>query len=206
MESLNKVGIMGGTFNPVHNGHIALAQCAYETLSLDKVLFMPSGKSYMKNDVLDAEHRIAMIERAIAPYPYFELSNIEVNRAGNTYTYETLELLKQQHPQIRYYFIMGADSLFHIETWKNPEVIFSLSTLVCSVRDEYHMEELENKRDELIRKGADVILLQMPKIDISSSDIRNRVARGLTINEFVPDSVSRYILQEHLYEEDKEIS
>ena len=119
-----------------------------------------------------------------------------MNRAGNTYTYETLELLKQQHPQIRYYFIMGADSLFHIETWKNPEVIFSLSTLVCSVRDEYHM----------IRKGADVILLQMPKIDISSSDIRNRVARGLTINEFVPDSVSRYISQEHLYEEDKEIS
>ena len=74
------------------------------------------------------------------------------------------------------------------------------------MRDEYHMEELENKRDELIRKGADVILLQMPKIDISSSDIRNRVARGLTINEFVPDSVSRYISQEHLYEEDKEIS
>ena len=74
------------------------------------------------------------------------------------------------------------------------------------MRDEYHMEELENKRDELIRKGADVILLQMPKIDISSSDIRNRVARGLTINEVVPDSVSRYISQEHLYEEDKEIS
>ena len=74
------------------------------------------------------------------------------------------------------------------------------------MRDEYHMEELKNKCDELIRKGADVILLQMPRIDISSSDIRNRVARGLTINEFVPDSVSRYISQEHLYEEDKEIS
>ena len=155
MNLLNKVGIMGGTFNPIHNGHIALAQSAYKTLALDKVLFMPSGKSYMKNRVLDARQRIAMIDRAISPYPYFELSTIEVERAGNTYTSETLRLLNQQNPQIHYYFIMGADSLFHIETWKDPEIIFSLSTLVCAVRDEY-----DNPNIGVIESGAKVAAAQ----------------------------------------------
>lgn len=200
MNLLNKVGIMGGTFNPIHNGHIALAQSAYETLALDKVLFMPSGKSYMKNRVLDARQRIAMIDRAISPYPYFELSTIEVERAGNTYTSETLRLLNQRNPHIHYYFIMGADSLFHIETWKDPETIFSLSTLVCAVRDEYDHDDLEKKRIELGQKGADIVLLNMPEINISSSDIRNRVSQKLPISSLVPGDVAKYILQEHLYE------
>ena len=200
MNLLNKVGIMGGTFNPVHNGHIALAQSAYKTLALDKVLFMPSGKSYMKNCVLDARQRIAMIDRAISPYPYFELSTIEVERAGNTYTSETLQLLNQQNPQIHYYFIMGADSLFHIETWKDPEIIFSLSTLVCAVRDEYNHDDLEKNRIELVQKGADIVLLNMPEINISSSDIRKRVSQKLPISSLVPDDVAKYILREHLYE------
>lgn len=200
MNLLNKVGIMGGTFNPIHNGHIALAQSAYKTLALDKVLFMPSGKSYMKNRVLDARQRIAMIDRAISPYPYFELSTIEVERVGNTYTSETLRLLNQQNPQIHYYFIMGADSLFHIETWKDPEIIFSLSTLVCAVRDEYDHDDLEKKRIELGEKGADIVLLNMPEINISSSDIRKRVGQKLPISSLVPDDVAKYIRQEHLYE------
>ena len=161
---------------------------------------MPSGKSYMKNRVLDARQRIAMIDRAISPYPYFELSTIEVERAGNTYTSETLRLLNQQNPQIHYYFIMGADSLFHIETWKDPEIIFSLSTLVCAVRDEYDHDDLEKKRIELGEKGADIVLLNMPEINISSSDIRKRVGQKLPISSLVPDDVAKYIRQEHLYE------
>ena len=200
MDLLNKVGIMGGTFNPIHNGHISLAQSAYESLSLDKILFMPSGKSYMKSSVLDAKHRVNMIKCAISSYSYFELSTVEVERAGNTYTSETLKLLKQQNPQTHYYFIMGADSLFHIETWKNPEVIFSLSTLVCAVRDEYNYEDLEQKRKELSQKGANIVLLDMPEINISSSDIRKRVNQKQSISAFVPDAVVKYILQEHLYE------
>lgn len=201
MKQLKKVGIMGGTFNPIHNGHLLLAKAAYEALQLDKVLFMPSGKSYMKNRVLCSDKRVAMIRDAITPYPYFELSTIEVERAGNTYTYETLDTLKKQHPDTHYYFIMGADSLFHMETWKEPDTIFRLSTLVCAVRDEYDHSALEAKREALIERwNADIVLLDIPQIKISSSDIRNRVQNKLPISGLVPDSVAMYIQQEHLYE------
>lgn len=204
MELQKKIGIMGGTFNPIHNGHLALAQKAYEVLSLEKVLFMPSGKSYLKKQVLSADKRIAMIERAISPFPYFELSLEEVRRSGNTYTSETLQILTSANPDIHYYFIMGADSLFQIEKWKNPEVIFSLSTLVCAVRDDYNKQDIEEKSEALIHeKGADIILLDMPKIMISSTDIRNRVSQDLSISELVPDSVADYMKQEHLYEKNK---
>ena len=130
-----KIGIMGGTFNPIHNGHIALAQKAYEDLKLDKVLFMPSGTSYLKQNVLSAKHRVEMVRRAILPYSYFELSLIEVNRAGNTYTYETLQQLKCENPNIEYYFIIGADSLFNIDGWKCPERLLKTCTILAAYRD-----------------------------------------------------------------------
>lgn len=199
MEWKYKVGIMGGTFNPVHNGHLALAAEAYRALNLDKVLFMPSGNSYMKSHVLDAATRVAMLERAVSPYPYFELSTIEVERSGNTYTYETLQSLTQEHPQTRYYFIMGADSLFMIEQWRKPDIIYALSALVCAVRDDYDRSALVCKQQELQQQGAEVILLDMPPIAISSTDVRERVRSGQPISELVPAAVADYILQEHLY-------
>ena len=110
-----KTGIMGGTFDPIHNGHILIARSAYEKVGLDKVLFMPSGNSYMKKNVLDVSKRVEMVRLAIADFPYFELSSIEAQRQGNTYTYDTLEQLTKQNPKDEYYFIMGADSLFSIE-------------------------------------------------------------------------------------------
>lgn len=202
MEQSKKIGIMGGTFNPIHNGHIALAEAAYKTFSLDKILFMPSGKSYMKQHVLENEKRVAMVAKAIESVPYFELSTIEVERSGNTYTSETLQQLTQQNPDIQYHFIMGADSLFHIEQWKNPEVIFELSTLICMMRDDYDMTDIQEKGAELIQKGANILYLNVPKIDISSTDIRNRVKLHQSISDLVPEKVAKYILQEHLYEED----
>lgn len=202
MEQTRKVGIMGGTFNPIHNGHITLAEAAYRSFSLDKIIFMPSGKSYMKQHVLDNEKRVAMVARAIEAIPHFELSTIEVERPGNTYTSETLQHLTRQNPDVQYYFIMGADSLFHIESWKNPEVIFSLATLICMMRDDYNMDDIRKKGAELTKKGADILFLNVPKIDISSTDIRNRVRLHQSISDFVPEKVENYILQEHLYEED----
>lgn len=202
MEQSKKIGIMGGTFNPIHNGHIALAEAAYKTFSLDKILFMPSGKSYMKQHVLENEKRVAMVAKAIESIPYFELSTIEVERSGNTYTSETLQQLTQQNPDIQYHFIMGADSLFHIEKWKNPEVIFELSTLICMMRDDYDMTDIKDKGAELMQKGANILYLNVPKIDISSTDIRNRVKLHQSISDLVPEKVAKYILQEHLYEED----
>lgn len=200
MKKTTKIGIMGGTFNPIHNGHIALAEAAYKNFSLDKILFMPSGKSYMKQHVLENEKRVTMVAKAIEAIPYFELSTIEVERLGNTYTCETLQELTQQNPDVHYYFLMGADSLFNIEKWKNPNVIFSLATLICTIRDDYDMKSIRKKGAELTQNGADILYLNMPKIAISSTDIRDRVKLHQSISDLVPEKVEKYILQEHLYE------
>ena len=193
------IGIMGGTFNPIHNGHIWLAQQAYERLKLEKVIFMPSGKSYMKKNVLNTKNRVEMVELAIFGFPYFELSLIEVERGGNTYTYETLKALKKQNPNVKYCLLFGADSLFQIENWYNPEKIFELSTLVCTVRDDYDIISIRRKGDELSRLGADIIYLDIPKCDISSTDIRNRVKNKLPIDGLVPTQVADYIACNELY-------
>ena len=197
-----KIGIMGGTFNPIHNGHIALAQKAYEDLSLDKVLFMPSGTSYLKQNVLPAKHRVEMVQRAIADYPQFELSLIEVNRAGNTYTYETLQQLKKENSQTTYYFIIGADSLLSMEHWKEPEIIFSLAKIACAVRDDADMSVIKKKGKELEEKGADIVYLDMPAIPISSTQIREFAKAHESITDLVSTEVAAYMQEEHLYEED----
>lgn len=197
-----KVGIMGGTFNPIHYGHLMIAQKAYETVHLDQVLFIPSGKSYMKKNVPEASKRLDMVRRAVAPYPNFELSTIEADRMGNTYTYETLELLTAQNPEDCYYFILGADALFQIERWKNPELIFKHAMLICAVRDHYDISSVKKKGAELSRLGANIIYLDIPKINISSTNIRAMIKNRLSVLDFVPKEVVDYIIQEHLYEED----
>ena len=193
------IGIMGGTFNPIHNGHIWLAEQAYELLNLEKVIFIPSGKSYMKQNVLDARKRAAMVELAISDFPHFELSLLEVEREGNTYTYETLKELKIQNSDAEYGLLMGADTLFNIETWYKPEKIFELSTLVCTVRDDYDIISIRKKGDELSRLGASIIYLDVPQYDISSTDIRNMVRDNLSIDELVPKQVADYIACKKLY-------
>lgn len=196
-----KIGIMGGTFNPIHNGHLLIAKRAYENIGLDKVLFMPSGNSYMKENVLETNHRVSMVSLAIESYPYFELSTFETDRSGNTYTYETLELLNKQNVDTQYYFIMGADSLYGIQQWRNPDIIFKLCTLVCTIRDSYDIEDIRRKGNELSKFGANIIYLDIPRIDISSTVIREHVNNKLSIDSFVPKKVAEYIMQEQLYEE-----
>lgn len=203
METFSKIGIMGGTFNPIHNGHLMLAQAAYEMLTLDKVLFMPSGTSYLKRGVLDSSKRAEMVQRAIQGMPQFELSRMEVDRIGNTYTYETLSQLKGEQPQNNYFFIVGADSLCHMENWVHPEVIFALATIVCAVRDEINISDIKQKGMELQRNfGAVIQYMDIPKIPISSTQIRQAVKSHMPIDELVPQSVAFYIQQERLYEED----
>lgn len=202
MSQKEKIGIMGGTFNPIHNGHISIATKAYETAGLDKVLFVPSGNSYMKSNVLDANERSEMVKLAIADYPYFEFSELEINRPGNTYTYETLEILTSENPDSEYYFIIGADSLFNIEKWKNPDRIFALATLICAVRDDFDLTHIKEKGEELANLGAKIIYLDIPKINISSTNIRENVKCKLSIDDLVPKKVAEYILQERIYYEE----
>ena len=194
-----KTGIMGGTFNPIHNGHLTLADTAYRELELDKVLFIPSGNSYMKENVLEIRKRVDMVRLAIEKYPQFELSLVEAKRQGNSYTSETLECLTKENPNTSYFFIMGADSLFQIEKWHQPEKIFSLATIVCTVRDDYDMDRIRQKGQQLSRLGADIRYLDMPKIEISSTDIRAKVKKQLSISEEVPTEVADYIQRERLY-------
>lgn len=202
MKEGRKVGIMGGTFNPIHIGHIKLAQYALKQLGLDKVLFMPSGNSYMKAKVLDAKKRVDMVALAIQDMPDFELSLIEVQKPGNTYTVETLEALTAANPDTHFYFIMGADSLFQIETWRCPERIFALASLACAVRDDYNLDAIKKKGSDLALSGADIVYLNMPKMEISSTDIRDMVRNNMPISEYVPLKVADYIKEERLYEED----
>lgn len=202
MKSGKRIGIMGGTFNPIHNGHLLLAKNAQKQVLLDQVLFMPSGNSYMKRNVLETQKRVAMVALAIERYPDFELSLIEAQKSGNTYTYETLECLKTANPDTQYYFIIGADILFQIEQWRNPKQIFQMAVLVCAVRNDYDFNMIQEKGNDLAASGANIIYLNMPKLDVSSTDIRAKVKSNLSISDLVPPEVAQYIEQEHLYYEE----
>lgn len=201
---MKKTGIMGGTFNPIHMGHLIIAEKAREQFKLDEVLFMPSGVPYMKscNEVLPGKIRMEMTALAIRENSFFTISGMEVERKGRTYTYETLEALREQNPDTEYYFILGADSLWTIENWKNPERIFSACHILAAVRDDKSAEEME-KQAACLKKmfGASIFLLQSGHIEISSSMIRKLCQEGKSIRYLVPETVYDYIMKNGLYGE-----
>lgn len=204
-KSAKKIGILGGTFNPIHNGHILLAKTAYMSEKLDEVIFMPSGKSYLKSQmqVLNADERYHLISLAIREETCFSVSDMEIMRPGNTYTYETLLELKQLAPLNTYYFIIGADNLFSIEYWKEPAIIFSNCILLVAVRDDKDIAALIPKIEELkTRFNADIHLLPFKNTPISSTEIRQRIAKGESISEMVPQNVEHYIINHNLYRND----
>lgn len=200
--SWKKTGIMGGTFNPIHHGHLLLAQWAMEEASLDGVLFLPTGNSYMKagGEVLSGQERLAMTEAAVADRDCFVCSDLEIGRSGNTYTYETLEELNQRCPGTELYFIIGADCLFSMEKWRCPERIFRSCTILAASRCGMPMEKLEQKRCELQeRYDAKIRLIEFPHMEISSTDIRSRCRQGLSIRYLVPESVRKVIETKNYY-------
>lgn len=199
-----RVGILGGTFNPIHIGHLILAEQALEEYELDEILFIPTGKPYFKSasEVLDKKVRISMTGNAIEDNPNFALSTIETDREGNSYTYETLQILKKDNPDTRYYLILGADTLFQIEQWKHPEIIMSLAGILAAVRDDKSSEDLKIKADELEAKyDTEVHILRMPHIGVSSSDIRERIRTGKNVRYMLPDKTLEYIEKNGLYRE-----
>lgn len=204
LKKLKKTGIMGGTFNPIHMGHLIIAEKAREQFGLDEVLFLPSGVPYMKDskEVLPGKIRMEMTGLAIQGNPFFTISGMEVGREGRTYTYETLEALQEQNPDTEYYFILGADSLWMIENWKNPERIFAACHILAAGRDEKAVEDMEKQALYLKEKfGADIFLLQTGKIEISSSMIRGLCREGKSIRYLVPEAVYNYIMENGLYGE-----
>ena len=197
-----KTGIMGGTFNPVHNGHLLLAETAREFFGLDKVIFMPSGNPYMKKNAIipDGNLRVQMLEHAVKENPYFRLSRMEVEREGPTYTCDTLVKLRELNPEEEYYFIMGADSLLTLESWKNPEIIFQNCVIAAAVRGKGTEDKIKKIADYLTESyQSDIRIMPSRYIDISSSEIRKRIKDGRSVRYMIPDSVIAYIEKEGLY-------
>lgn len=202
-----KIGILGGTFNPVHMAHLIIAETAQEGAGLDDILFVPSGCSYLKDtsEILPAKDRINMTGLAIEDNPHFALSTIETDREGNSYTCDTLLELKERYPTQEYYLIVGADNLFTMEEWKDVEVIFQNAKILAAVRGSKKRADMEERIAELKEKyGADIMLLDVRHVDISSSMIREKVAAGRSIRYMVPEKVREYILKNHLYENKEE--
>lgn len=198
-----RIGILGGTFNPIHIGHLILAEYAYEKFDLEKVFLMPAGNPPHKNlnSVITTKQRIVMTSLAIAGNKNLELSTIETDRDEITYTCDTLTCLHGQHPDTEFYFILGADSLFNIETWKNPGMICRYATLIAAVRDDMNKEEIEKQIQYLKQKyNAVVYLLDTPNIEISSKMIRSRVHDKKTIKYLVHPDVEAYIYKNKLYD------
>lgn len=202
MADKKKVGILGGTFNPIHFGHLILAQNAYEEYELDKVLFIPTGISHFKdqNIVLDKKVRCDMTRLAIEDNECFELSTIEIERPGNSYTCDTILQLKETDPDCEYYLIVGADTVFMMEKWMNPQLIFDNAIILASVRDDNGTDELRKKAEELRnRYNADIRILHSPMIDISSTTIREKVNAHKSVKYLLPDKVIAYIEKNGLY-------
>lgn len=198
-----RIGIYGGTFNPIHNGHLIAAQNALEQFALDTVLFVPSNISYLKNNVTKSIHRVKMTELAISNNPAFLLSTVEIERGGNSYTYQTLEKLSQLYPNDELFFIVGADSFDYIDTWKCPDVIFKKASLIVAKREGFDESSLDSTKNMLTAKyNAKIYMLSERHFDISSSEIRNRVKNGLIIDYFVPQCVKDYIITNNLYKGD----
>lgn len=208
-EQKKKIGIMGGTFDPVHIGHLILAENAWHQFRLGKVLFMPSANPPHKPNRKGRaciEERIAMVERAIADNAHFELSLEEAFRKEYCYTSDTMQKLRREHPDTEYYFIMGADSLFAFESWYDPQGICNSCILVAAVRDHVMPDAMQKQIQYLTEKyQAEIYTLATPNIDISSHQIRQWIkTKDMSLRYYVPDEVVTYINEKNLYSECEE--
>jgi len=201
-----KIGVIGGTFDPIHNGHIAVAGEAGIQLALSEVLFIPAGQPWLKADreITPAEHRVEMVWLAIAGNSHFKLSTMEIERPGPSYTTETLtELRCQLGSEDELYFIIGMDDLVQLSRWKDPEKLVKLCFVVVAPRPGYEPPELESLEKDIPGLSPRVTFMNGPQLDVSASEIRGRVAKGLSIGHLVPESVNRYIKQQGLYRSER---
>ena len=198
-----KIGIMGGTFDPIHNGHLMLGEYAYRQFDLDLIWFMPNGNPpHKSNDSIESQtkHRVEMVKRAISGTEYFSLQPYEAETKEVHYSYKTMDYFKRSYPEHEFYFIIGADSLFSIEKWVHPEILLKKCVILAAYRDEKGTEEMLAQIAYLNQKyQADIRLLNTPNVDISSSEIREKLKRGQSIQGIVPDTVYAYIEENQLY-------
>lgn len=217
-----KIGIMGGTFDPVHNGHLELAEMARRQFALDEIWFLPNGNpphKELKKIESNVKQRVEMVQLAIDGHPGYLLEPCEAERKEVSCSYKTMEYLKETHPGDEFYFIIGADSLFSIEKWVHPEKLFLLCTILAAYRDDmdegernsagfnvqgcrYNVWKEMAAQIEYLREkyGARIELLRSCPMQISSSRLREMVRIGEEIHGLVPEKVEEYITEEGLYE------
>ena len=200
--SVLKIGILGGTFDPIHLGHLAIAEEALNRLDLDRVILIPAGRPWLKSghQVSSPAHRLAMVRLAIQNRPGLEVSTIEVDRPGPTYTVDTLvELRRELGSGVELYLILGMDSVRELRRWRDPELLFGMCTVVAVSRpDSVDVSSAEIERSFITARGR-TRTIRGPMLNISATDIRMRVAEGRSISNCVPPSVQRYIRQHGLY-------
>lgn len=191
-QSLQRIGVMGGTFDPIHNGHLVAASEVAEKFDLDLVIFVPSGNPWHKRATASAEDRYLMSVIATAANPMFAVSRLDIDRNGTTYTIDTLTDLHKQYPQAKLFFITGADALADLSSWKDTSHLTELAHFVGVSRPGHPLAISEFSPD-------DVSLLEIPALAISSTDCRKRVSEGMPIWYLVPDGVVQYIAKNNLY-------
>lgn len=199
---MKKVGIIGGTFNPIHLAHLYIAYESKDQLNLDKVIFIPTGSPPHKDNrgVLRASLRYSMVEKAIASYDGFEISDYEIQKSGYSYTYETIEKFKTDDCEL--FFITGADCLMDIEKWKFPERILELCTFVVFARGGYNnIKSLEQKKYIEKKYNTNIKFLDIIDLEISSSMIRKRIKDNKRVDFFMPKDVLDFIKEKGLYKE-----
>ena len=197
-----KIGVLGGTFDPIHNGHLAVAEAVRARLRLDEVLFVPAGQPRLRMDspISAAAHRIQMVRLATAGSPYYRVSTVEIERAGPSYTVDTIaELREQLDSGDELFFILGWDNLAELPKWREPSRLVKMCSLVAVPRLGYSLPDLKALEALIPGLAQSVILLDSPHMDISASEIKQRVARGLSIRHLVPEPVDRYIGEHGLY-------
>lgn len=196
------IGVLGGTFDPIHMGHLMIAEEARRRLGLGRVLFIPAGQPWLKLDrpITSAAHRLEMVRRAIVGKAYCELLTTEVDRAGPSYAVDTIGILRQQlGAEATFFLLLGWDSLAELHRWKEPSRLVQMCQLVAVPRPGFSPPDLEALESSITGITQSVVWLDMPPVDVSSSDIRKRVAEGLPVGNLVPAEVARYIEEQGLY-------
>ncbi|HHT89542.1 MAG: nicotinate-nucleotide adenylyltransferase [Bacillota bacterium] len=203
MNKSSRVGIMGGTFDPVHYGHLVTAEGARFEYGLDQVLFLPSGKPPHKTNkqVSEAEHRYMMTVLATLTNPHFEVSRLDIDREGVSYTIDSLRILREKFgAQTELFFITGADAIFEITDWKDSEEYLTIAHFIAAARPGFCLEELPQTTQNWVGEHGDRFhVLRVPAMAISSTEIRERVRKGTSIRYLVPEQVEHYIRRHGLY-------
>lgn len=196
------IGVLGGTFDPVHNGHLTVAEVVRKRLNLAEVIFVPAGQPWLKADkpITPAKHRLQMLRLSLAGKPYFKISTLEIERAGPSYTIDTIiELRSKINARDELFFILGQDNLAQLPQWREPSRLIQLCYLVAVSRPGPPRPNLKILEASLPGISQRVMLMDEPQVNISASEIRDRVARGLSIRHLVSEPVNRYIKENRLY-------